>query len=264
MEYIEHGDLDQYIIAYQSRARSEAPVISQQILEGLVVLHQRQICHRDLKPQVKLPGSVRSSLLTSLQNILVASVSPIWVKITDFGISKGWTGTALRTHCGTSSYKAPELSGLLPRELRSSGQNYGESVDIWALGVIVHQLLTTKIPFHRIDEQSTESSYYEAPEWNMDYDLVQDYCADLSAFPLGPLNDCCASPKAIDFVKSLMVPDPKKRPTAADALQSQWLSEAATAVRPPSPVSQPAARPESLPTLREDTVVEAPAPYIIL
>lgn len=57
MEYIAHGDLSQYMIDYSVKAKSEAQAISMQILEGLAVLHQRGICHRDLKPQVHLSVS---------------------------------------------------------------------------------------------------------------------------------------------------------------------------------------------------------------
>lgn len=49
MEYIEHGHLGKYIAEYQ---KVDAKEITSQILEGLVVLHEREICHRDLKPQV--------------------------------------------------------------------------------------------------------------------------------------------------------------------------------------------------------------------
>lgn len=55
MEYIEHGDLGQFMAQYGEQAQEGARVITSQILEGLVVLHERQICHRDLKPQVGLP-----------------------------------------------------------------------------------------------------------------------------------------------------------------------------------------------------------------
>lgn len=51
MEYIEHGDLGKYIAEYKTKV--EAREITSQILEGLVVLHEREICHRDLKPQVR-------------------------------------------------------------------------------------------------------------------------------------------------------------------------------------------------------------------
>lgn len=52
MEYIEHGDLCNYIKADKQKAMLEAADITSQILAGLVVLHERDICHRDLKPQV--------------------------------------------------------------------------------------------------------------------------------------------------------------------------------------------------------------------
>lgn len=52
MEYIEHGDLGQYIEKSWLRAKSQAKDIIKQLIEGLIILHERSICHRDLKPQV--------------------------------------------------------------------------------------------------------------------------------------------------------------------------------------------------------------------
>lgn len=50
MEYIEHGDLSQYLKSPDSRPNARE--ITRQLLEGLTILHDKKICHRDLKPQV--------------------------------------------------------------------------------------------------------------------------------------------------------------------------------------------------------------------
>lgn len=55
MEYIEYGNLADYITEQFRGANGrmmEAEAITTQILQGLVELHNREICHRDLKPQV--------------------------------------------------------------------------------------------------------------------------------------------------------------------------------------------------------------------
>lgn len=56
MEYIEHGDLGKYIKGTRAKNPTEAKEITRQILEGLEVLHYKEIYHRDLKPQVRLPS----------------------------------------------------------------------------------------------------------------------------------------------------------------------------------------------------------------
>lgn len=57
MEFIEHGHLGKYIAEY--RKNVDTKTITSQILEGLVVLHERGICHRDLKPEVRLHCTIR-------------------------------------------------------------------------------------------------------------------------------------------------------------------------------------------------------------
>lgn len=51
-EFVEHGDLAQYLKEFGPKLRSNAEEITRQLLEGLVVLHERGICHGNLKPQV--------------------------------------------------------------------------------------------------------------------------------------------------------------------------------------------------------------------
>lgn len=166
-----------------------------------------------------------------MQNILIASLAPLWVKITDFGISKSWDGTGgLNTICGTPAYRAPELLGLLPYSMIPTGAMYNSSVDIWALGGIIHLLLTAEILFLTRDEPggnsifSTATEWTQTPQWSQNHDLLKKYCAGQVLFPLASLTFHGASEHAIDFVQSLMVPDPKKRTSATAALQHRWLA----------------------------------------
>lgn len=53
MEYIEHGDLNQYLKDNGPCSPSNARAIAKQLLDGLVTLHELKITHRDIKPQVK-------------------------------------------------------------------------------------------------------------------------------------------------------------------------------------------------------------------
>lgn len=54
MEYVEQGDLRGHMNASGVIDELHAIPIALQILQGLVVLHEKKICHRDLKPQVCL------------------------------------------------------------------------------------------------------------------------------------------------------------------------------------------------------------------
>lgn len=54
MEFAQHGDLDQYMRKDRGKAAAFVKEITCQLLGALVVLHEREICHRDLKPQVNL------------------------------------------------------------------------------------------------------------------------------------------------------------------------------------------------------------------
>lgn len=165
------------------------------------------------------------NLLIAVKNILIASISPLWVKITDFGVSKRWAGTALRTQCGTAAYQAPELVGLLPKRMKPAGQIYSWSVDIWALGAIIHQVLTSQIAFLEIGETMggfTGDSMDMEP--SIDGELLLDYCTGRVAFPIASLTMQGVSANGIEFVKSLMAPNPKERASAADALQSVWFA----------------------------------------
>lgn len=118
-EYAPGGSLQDLINKKGSLPASEAVEIAVGILDGLAHLHNRQIIHRDLKPD----------------NVLFQGNVP---RLTDFGISRAMTVTSQsQTVSGTLSYMAPEAF---------DGKRNAQT-DIWAVGVILYQLLTANLPF---------------------------------------------------------------------------------------------------------------------
>lgn len=227
MEYVPHGDLAQYIKTTPNALR-ESREVTKQLLTGLSVLHSRHICHRDLKPQVSVLDSARclepNCDIHEAQNVLLASLTPIKVKLADFGISKSTAGTDLRTRVGTANYMAPEQLGLLPANLRQRNE-YTTAVDMWALGFMVHELLTGKTPFLETTVQMMSSGYpTEAEEGAIDMRLMLQFCDGLARLPLEPLQAIDAPRSAIQFIRRLVVPDPRARPTPAEALLDPWIA----------------------------------------
>ncbi|RKP29763.1 Pkinase-domain-containing protein [Metschnikowia bicuspidata] len=122
LEYIEGGELFDYLIKKGRLLECEAICYFRQIIHSIAYLHQFNICHRDLKPE--------NLLLDFNKNI----------KIADFGMAALQVDTKLlETSCGSPHYAAPEIV---------AGQNYhGAPCDIWSCGVILFALLTGHLPF---------------------------------------------------------------------------------------------------------------------
>jgi len=133
------------------------------------------------------------------ENLLVGGEEEDEIKIADFGLSKSFgSDQSLKTSCGTPDYVAPEV-------LR--GEVYDKSVDLWSVGVITYILLCGFPPFwgesqgELFDKILSVDYEFPDPEWTN------------------------VSSKAKDFVKSLLVKDPKERFTAAQCLEHPWLRE---------------------------------------
>ncbi|ETV76438.1 CAMK/CAMKL/AMPK protein kinase, variant [Aphanomyces astaci] len=148
MEYIDGGEMFEYIVKHHRIREKEAVYMFLQIVEALDYLHQNDVTHRDLKPEnLLLQGTPASGLL---------------VKVVDFGLSNTHEGNRLlQTACGSPCYAAPEMI---------EGKLYiGPKADIWSLGVILFAMVCGYLPF---EDNNTSVLYkkilsgqYKAPNY---------------------------------------------------------------------------------------------------
>ncbi|GAB2020937.1 Stk1 family PASTA domain-containing Ser/Thr kinase [Pseudolactococcus yaeyamensis] len=123
MEYIDGLTLKQYINEHAPLANEEAIRIGDEILAAMALAHTSGIIHRDLKPQ----------------NILITKDGT--AKVTDFGIAKALSETSLtqtNSMFGSVHYLSPE---------QARGGNATPQSDLYAIGIIIYEMLTGAIPF---------------------------------------------------------------------------------------------------------------------
>ena len=124
LEYVQGGELFDYLCSKGRRPIPEVVGYFQQIICAVNYCHRYNIAHRDLK----------------LENILIDHESNI--KVADFGMATwqdGSPGNLLLTSCGSPHYAAPEIIAGKPYD--------GSASDIWSCGVILYALLAAKLPF---------------------------------------------------------------------------------------------------------------------
>jgi serine/threonine protein kinase len=94
----------------------------QQIISGLRHLHSHGIMHRDLKPG----------------NLMIVAYHLVHAIVIDFGSAT--SSRKSREHnVGTIAYLAPEVLAL--KAGKDDGPDYGQSVDIWGMGLVGYQLI---------------------------------------------------------------------------------------------------------------------------
>lgn len=137
------------------------------------------------------------------QNILIASVLPIRIKLGDFYNAK-WAeeNHGLQTQVGTLPYVAPEM-----RRRTGTDDPYTAKVDMWALGIILHEILTGAHPFHEQGRHRFSDRVYEL------------FVLGETRLHLAP---DMASPHAVEFVGALLQKDPVGRPSPTQALAEPW------------------------------------------
>ncbi len=114
-----------------------------QITLAIMIMHNKNILHRDIKTQ----------------NIFICSNGTL--KLGDFGISRELESNDAKagTSCGTPLFMPPEVC---------QGKPYDYKADVWALGVILYELFTLRKPFdaetiNGVLQQIVKASYEPLP-----------------------------------------------------------------------------------------------------
>lgn len=181
---MEHTECEVYVVSPEKatmlREKAKGPLLG--LLEGLKYLHSLNIAHHDIKSD----------------NILLRSDGQVC--ICDFGVAEKYDpAVGCTVFWGTPAYQSPEIVG------NSSGDSFaGDKADIWAVGVVLYQLVCGgMLPF------VGDSVYL----------LMKSIEQDPVIFP-----ECTVDPLLDSLLRNLLQKDPNVRPSASECLEHPWFA----------------------------------------
>jgi tRNA A-37 threonylcarbamoyl transferase component Bud32/Ca2+-binding EF-hand superfamily protein len=142
MEHIEGGELFDYLVDSDSLPYDEALLVTHKLVKVLKYLKECKVMHRDVKTE----------------NILITKNGRRHLKkiyLIDFGLARYLDSREkVNSKVGTMGYCAPEVITKDP---------YNESVDVWAVGVVLYLLLVGKLPFHHKSDSTIAEKTVKEP-----------------------------------------------------------------------------------------------------
>jgi serine/threonine protein kinase len=191
MEYFPLGDMTKTFARGYRWNESDTKVVMEQLLHGLVAMHNDGITHRDLKPE---------NIFLCLRDHRV-----LRVKIGDFGTSKRilsttTTTTYMKTTAGTEAYMAPEVD--------DTSKTKTNRVDIWSLGCILYRMVAGNPLFRS---------------------RMEVFRYSLSACsPPAVVGDVGLGVLCVDFLHDVLQPSHEDRPSAEACLRMPWFTSKAS------------------------------------
>jgi serine/threonine protein kinase len=203
MEFIQGEDLKHHLDAGKRFSLEQSLAMMRELLSALEYAHRQSIVHRDVKPA----------------NLLIEADGR--VKLTDFGVARIQdSGEVTRTQgsmVGTLKYMSPE---------QVQGQPIDARADLFAVGIVLYQLLTGKRPF----------------DGDTDFAIIQQI---VNHTPAAPSSVNTMLPPAIDAVLVRALAKKRDQRFASAQEFAQALQEASGQAADPTvvpPVSQPGRR----------------------
>ena len=206
------SDLQKLLQNKQPLTVTDCKSYTKQILEGVKAMHEIGIIHRDLKPA----------------NLLVSKDCRL--RIADFGNARfvyGDTSIDEDNKGGTLHYRSPEY--LL------AFQKNNKALDLWSIGCIVAEQFRTVPLFPGDDDRNQVKRIFEVLGYVANQQLGFEVSAETRIFLEEHCRSCRkpfktvvpnASTEAIYFIAALLSIDPSSRPSAAQALSFDFLSDA--------------------------------------
>ncbi|CAF9910569.1 MAG: Suppressor of Sensor Kinase (SLN1) [Heterodermia speciosa] len=200
MEYCSGGSLASLLEHGRIEDETVIQVYALQMLEGLAYLHQSGICHRDIKPEnilldhngvIKYVDFGAAKVIARQNKTLQPDHNVLADPTTRLpGKQKSMTGTPM--------YMSPEV-------IKGTNEGRQGAIDVWSLGCVILEMSTGRRPWASLDN-----------EWAIMYNIAQGNPPQL------PSRDQL-SPEGIDFLRRCFEKDPRRRASAAELLQCEWI-----------------------------------------
>lgn len=167
MEYCNASDLSDFMKHNKMLKEETILPITFQLSKAMEQLFNKGIMHRDLKPQnillhkrnlYEMVSDIEKAKQQQKDNLKPVSITTediikdkVILKLADFGFARFLSFNSMAaTLCGSPMYMAPEVI---------TSQKYKENADLWSIGVIIFQALTTRAPFPASNPQQLRNFY---------------------------------------------------------------------------------------------------------
>jgi calcium-dependent protein kinase len=186
---------------------TQVAVVIRTILETIHYCHSNDVVHSDLTHEHILLDPKPKTL----ENLVIVG----------FGYNRDyrntWSGALADDGFDDSAASQGNRKGVAPRDLFAAPETrmgdlsqFEKPSDIWSVGIICYQLLTKRHPW---EEPGVRPICFKDDNWKADHFAKKPFLKKLS-------------PLAKDFLKHLIVYNFEQRPTAAQALEHEWLHKA--------------------------------------